>query len=86
MGNGEGVQFSLCKIDYQEVKKQHTAILKETEPTYALNMCDFLLKEIQKKIHKKEKSEIWNVEFENFDGLVYRHIITRYGKLWQKSC
>lgn len=35
MGNGEGVQFSLYKIDYQEVKKQHTAILKETEPTYA---------------------------------------------------
>ncbi|WP_283683657.1 DUF6119 family protein [Parablautia sp. Marseille-Q6255] len=81
MSGGEGIQFSIYKIDYQEVKKQHTVTLKETEPTYAVDMCCFLLEEIKKKISQKENPDIWNVEHESFRGIIYR---TYHHPAWEE--
>lgn len=80
MGGGEGIQFSIYKIDYQEIKKQHIVTLRETESTYAEDMCCFLLEEIKKKISQKENSDIWDVKHEGFRGVIYR---TYHHPIWE---
>lgn len=80
MDGGEGIQFSIYKIDYQEIKKQHIVTLRETESTYAEDMCCFLLEEIKKKISQKENSDIWDVKHEGFRGVIYR---TYHHPIWE---
>lgn len=81
MKNGESVQFSICKIDYEEVKKQHTTTLNEESDTYAADMCTLIIEKVKRQIDKKEHAEIRVVDGETLKGLVYK---TYHHPMWEE--
>lgn len=70
MRNRGCAQFSIFKIDYKEVGKQHTVELDESSTTFSRDMCIFLIKAIEKRLG--DRAETRKMEKENIIGIMYK--------------
>lgn len=81
MNNAESAQFSIYKIDYEEVKNQHTTMLNEDSDTYALDMCTLIIEKVKRQIDKKKNAEIRVIDSEKLKGIVYK---TYHHPMWEE--